>query len=323
VIGGAGYIGAHFSAYATALGYQCSVFDNLSTGHNALVPPDARFYQGDCQNLADLCQVMKDCQPDAVFHFAANSLVGESVQNPGKYYQNNILGTLQILKAMQLIAPEAVLVFSSTCAVYGKPMDLPIDEKTATVPLSPYGRSKLGCEHLIEDFSKAHGLRSGCLRYFNAAGAHENGLMGEWHEPETHLIPNIFKAVLSKQSLEVYGNDYPTKDGTCVRDYIHVHDLADAHLLAASYLLKQTAGYCEKINLGSGIGLSNLEIIHEVEKVTGLKVSKVFKPRRAGDPPALFANPDLALKVLDFKTRYSQIDHIIETAWQWHKRGNV
>ncbi len=319
ITGGAGYIGSHVNKYLNKLGVETIVVDSLINGHEEFVKW-GKFYRLDLSNVEDISYVLKSEQIDAVMHFAAFAYVGESVKDPEKYYFNNVSNTLNLLKAM-LENNIKVLVFSSTCAVYGNPLYIPIDETHPKNPINPYGKSKLAVEMMLEDFSQAYGLKYVSLRYFNAAGADIEGEIGEWHEPEPHLIPNVLDVALRvKEYVEIFGTDYDTKDGTCIRDFIHVEDLADAHVLALKYAMGGEDSTA--FNLGTGKGYSVKEIISIVEKVTGRKVKTKESPKRPGDPPILVADPSYAMRVLGWKPKYN-IYHIVESAWAWHKKLRV
>lgn len=317
VCGGAGYIGSHAVRRLLAAGYDVAVADNLSTGHREAVPASVRFYQGDLRDAAFLDAVFAAEQVQAVMHFAAFSLVGESVEQPLKYYNNNIGGTKSLLDAM-VRHGVPYLVFSSTAAVYGEPQRLPIREEDATVPTNPYGESKLAAERMIAWVSKAHGIRSVRLRYFNACGADEAGDIGEAHEPETHLIPLVLQVPLGRrESIAVFGEDYDTPDGTCLRDYIHVCDLADAHILALRYLM--AGGESDVFNLGNGIGYSVRHIIETARRVTGHPIPAVTMPRRAGDPAVLIASGDKARQLLGWQPKMDDPQAMVRSAWNWHR----
>jgi UDP-glucose 4-epimerase len=319
VIGGAGYIGSHFVGQAEEAGHRCLVLDNLSTGYRQALSSDVKLVEGDLLDQKLVGDLLTEYQPDAVFHFAACALVGESMSQPHKYYANNVEGVRRLLEAIRQKHPTSVLIFSSTCAVFGVPARLPIAEDDLKQPISPYGRSKLMAEYLIEDYARAYGLKGVALRYFNACGAHPNGQIGEDHQPETHLIPNVLRSVLRGESLSIFGRDMATPDGTCVRDYIHVLDLAKAHLQAAIYLTEQTPGCFEAIHLGTGEGISNLEIVEAAGRVTNRSVAYEFADPRPGDPPMLFADHKKAEQLLDFRPEFSDVDTIIRTAWEWHR----
>jgi UDP-glucose 4-epimerase len=321
VIGGAGYIGSHFVLEAMRQGHECHVFDNFSRGHRQAVPKNVRLTEADLLDDQALRSLLAQKPSfDAIFHFAAFALVGESVAQPDIYYRNNTEGVRILLDAMRDLCPETVLVFSSTCAVFGVPENLPIAEDDRKQPMSPYGRSKLMAEWMMEDYAKAYGLRALALRYFNACGADSSGTIGEDHEPETHLIPNIIRQSLRGETLTIFGSDFPTQDGTCVRDYIHVTDLADAHIRAAGYLVKQKKSFFDAIHLGTGNGYSNLEIVDAAGKVLDKKLSYKFGDRRPGDPPALFANNRKARELLNFEPRFSDLKTILSSALMWHQK---
>ncbi len=314
VTGGAGYIGSHTCKALAAAGYTPVTFDNLSYGHSHAVKWGP-LEQGDLLDQTRIADVLVHYKPVAVIHFAAFALVGESVAHPGMYYANNVGGTLNLLEAMTATGLDKI-VFSSTCATYGIPDSVPIDEDMVQNPVNPYGRTKWVVEGMLREFETAHGLRHVALRYFNACGADRGGEIGEEHEPETHLIPRILMGLSETgPALTVFGQDYPTPDGTCIRDYIHVEDLATAHVKALDYLL--AGGQSTQLNLGTGEGYSVMQIIHAVERVTGLKVPYSVGPRRAGDPPILVAKTHKAKAVLGFETAQSDLDTIISTAWNF------
>jgi len=317
ICGGAGYVGSHMVRYLTGQGHEAVVYDDLSTGHRQAVPREVAFVHGDIGDAARLARVFATQRFDAVIHFCAKSLVGESVGEPYAYYRNNVANTLVLLGAMR-DADVDRLVFSSTAAVFGHPQAERIDESHPTAPINPYGQSKLMIEHVLADAAKAYGLRSVALRYFNAAGADPQGTIGEAHEPETHLIPNVLKAVLGQgAALNVFGDDYATRDGTCVRDYVHVNDLASAHLLAIEYLAGQPGAH--RFNLGNGEGFSVREVIAAAERVTGKAVPHTIAPRRAGDPATLVASSALARAELGWEPRMVRLDDILASAWRWHR----
>lgn len=316
VVGGAGYIGSHVTKQLLDQGYQVIVLDNLSTGHREAVDSRATFIRGDLGNKEDVTKVFTQYSIDGVMHFAANSIVGESVQDPFKYYQNNVSATLILLKIM-LENGINNFIFSSTAAVYGIPTVSLIDENQPTQPINPYGQSKLMVESILKDFSAAYGLNYIALRYFNASGADESGEIGEDHTPETHLIPLIMAHLLGKrEQIYIFGDDYNTEDGTCIRDYIHVNDLAKAHILALEALLNERLKN-EIFNLGNGKGYSVKEVIDTCEKVTGIKANIVISDRRTGDPDQLVATSEKIATILGWKAQYS-LEDIIQTAWQWH-----
>jgi len=315
VTGGAGYIGSHAVRLFLARGHDVWVYDNLSMGHRASVPAD-RLVEGDLSEQQRLDHVLVMHRIEAVVHFAAFAMVGESVTHPAKYYQNNLVNTLNLLEAMRRHRIGRI-VFSSTCATYGVPEQVPITEEEKQVPINPYGNTKLAVEHALADYAAAYGWGFAALRYFNAAGAAPDGSIGEDHDPETHLIPIVLQAVLGQRpAVEVFGTDYPTPDGTCIRDYIHVDDLADAHLLALEAL---GPGKALRYNLGTGRGYSVREVIRAAEEVTGKKVPVKEGPRRAGDPPALVAGADKVRRELGWKPRYTELRSVVETAWNWHR----
>jgi UDP-glucose-4-epimerase GalE len=314
VIGGAGYIGSHAAHALKRQGYEAILYDNLCTGHASLAG-GFELIVGDLADTAKLAAVLP--RVDAVMHFAAHAYVGESVQNPRKYFRNNFVDALTLLNAVVDSKKPPKFIFSSTCAVYGTPEKVPITESEKRAPLSPYGSSKLAFEFALEAYARAYGLRYVSFRYFNAAGADDNGTIGELHDPEPHLIPVAFEAIRGKRpALDIFGDDYPTADGTCVRDYIHVNDLAEAHVLGMEYLEK---GSPIALNLGTGQGFSVKEVIDTIERVTGKKVPARLAPRRPGDPAELVADPALAAKVLQWKARYS-LEQIVSTAWKWSEK---
>jgi len=310
VTGGAGYIGCHAARELRSRGYEAIVYDNLSTGHRFLAN-GFELVVGDIADSDKLKTVLR--RVEAVMHFAAHAYVGESVSNPRKYFQNNLVDALCLLNAAVDCGVKK-FVFSSTCATYGIPQVIPMTEKAARMPINPYGATKLAFENALEAYSHAYGLRFVSFRYFNAAGADESGEIGEVHEPETHLIPSAFEAIRGERAeLEIFGTDYPTPDGTCIRDYIHVNDLAEAHVLGIEYLER---GDSIALNLGTGQGNSVREVIAMIERVTGRRVPQRISPRREGDPPQLVADPSLVYKVLKWKARRSLQD-IVATAWKW------
>jgi len=320
VCGGAGYIGSHMVRHLNTSGHEVLVFDNLSTGHYEAVGT-AKFIKGDILDLSALNELFARHQFDVVMHFCALSQVGASVIEPYLYYQNNVVGTLNLLQVMRA-AGVGKLVFSSTAAVFGNPDTDLIDENHATRPISPYGASKLMVERVLADAAHAYGLRSVVLRYFNAAGADPSGTIGELHEPETHLIPNVLLAALGTGvELQVFGNDYSTRDGTCVRDYIHVNDLASAHLKAIQFMNEHEGSHL--FNLGNGRGFTVLEVIDAARSVTGANIKFKYAPRRLGDPPVLVASGDKARMLMGWTPTFTNIVDIIETAWCWHRRIKV
>jgi UDP-glucose 4-epimerase len=312
VTGGAGYVGSVAVEELLERGYEVDVFDNLSEGHRAAIDHRATFIQGDLNDPKSISLAIQTSAPDAVMHYAANALVGESMRDPFKYFNNNVGGGLNLLKAMVENGVRR-FVFSSTCATYGTPDRVPIDEGAAQRPINPYGESKLMFEKILRWFDQIHGLIFVSLRYFNVAGASER--YGEHHRTETHLIPRILQVALGQAPhVEMFGSDYPTPDGTCIRDYIHVRDLAQAHILALS------APKSDAFNLGTGGGTSVKEVIDACRKITGHKIPVEEKPRRAGDPPRLVAASDKATKDLGWKPELNSISAIVESAWNWHKR---
>lgn len=316
VAGGAGYIGSHMVALLVEKGYDVVVADNLCTGHKEAVK-GAELCVGDVRDRAFLDKVFTEHRIDGVINFAAFSLVGESVTNPLKYYGNNVAGSQSMLETMVQHGVDKI-VFSSTAATYGEPEQVPILETDKTVPTNCYGETKLSMEKMMAWTSRAHGLRYVALRYFNACGAHPSGKIGEVHNPETHLIPVILQVPNGqREKLSIFGGDYPTKDGTCVRDYIHVTDLAQAHILALDYLLK--GGENNVFNLGNGVGFTNKEVVDVARKVTGHPIPAEIAPRRAGDPAQLVASSEKAKTVLGWKPQYADLETIVTTAWNWHK----
>lgn len=310
VTGGAGYIGSNCVEQLVLRGDSVVVFDNLTEGHRKALHPKAKFQQGDLRDAASISGAIAAAKPDAVMHFAANALVGESMENPGKYFQNNVVGGINLLDAT-VAAGVKRFVFSSTCATFGLPDKVPIDETMPQRPINPYGESKLIFEQLLRWYDRVHGLKFVSLRYFNAAGASDT--YGEDHRIETHLIPNVLNVALGKKErAEIYGGDYETPDGTCIRDYIHILDLAQAHLLALGK--DESAFY----NLGTGGGNSVAEVIECCRRVTGRKIPAVVKPRRPGDPPRLIASSKKIEKELGWKPKYQSLDAIVESAWAWH-----
>jgi UDP-glucose-4-epimerase GalE len=317
VTGGAGYIGSHCCKELALQGFLPVVYDNLSTGHQDFVKWGP-LVRGDVRNRDELVKVIETHRPVAILHFAAHALVAESVLSPAKYWDVNVSGTLALLEAMRLCQMDK-LVFSSTCAVYGEPTKVPISEKASPKPVNPYGASKLAAERLIEDFGHAHGIRSMRLRYFNASGADPDGGLGEDHTPETHLIPLVLDAATGRSScVTVFGGDYPTPDGTAVRDYIHVNDLASAHIASIRYLLQD--GRNAVLNVGAGRGVSVAQVLDAAERAVGRRISRMVKPRRMGDPACLVANPTKAQRVLDWVAARSDIDQIVMDAWRWHQK---
>jgi UDP-glucose 4-epimerase len=316
VVGGAGYIGSHAAQVLRRKGYDVIIYDNLSTGHKRLAD-GFELIVGDISDTAKLAPVLNRCV--AVMHFAASAYVGVSVKDPRSYYQNNVLNALALLNAV-MESRVRKFIFSSTCAVYGNPIKVPIREDNPRQPVNPYGATKLAFENALEAYSRAYGLRFVSFRYFNAAGADESGNIGESHNPETHLIPLVFEAIQGKRAaLEIFGDDYPTPDGTCVRDYIHVTDLAQAHVLGLEYLSRSASG---AMNLGTGQGYSVQQVVSAVERITGHKVPTHIGPRRAGDPAELVADPSLAEKQLKWKAKRS-LEEIISTSWNWAQKNRA
>ena len=312
VVGGAGYIGSICSELLLDQGHEIAVFDNLSEGHRGALDPRARFIEGDLQDRQTIDSALAEARPEAVMHFAASALVAESMRDPSKYFRNNISSGLNLLDAMVAAHVERI-VFSSTCAIFGLPERVPIDETAPTHPINPYGESKLAFEKILRWYDEIHGLKFVSLRYFNAAGA--TGNFGEDHRLETHLIPNVLKVALGqKPHVEVFGADYETPDGTCIRDYIHIVDLARAHILALG------TARSEYYNLGSGGGASVHEVIAACRKITGKKVDTVEKPRRPGDPPRLIASSEKIKRELGWQPQFQSLDAIIESAWKWHQK---
>lgn len=317
VLGGAGYIGSHTVYELVDRGEDVVVIDNLETGYIEAVHPKAHFYKGDIRNKAFLDKVFEKEKIDAVIHFAANSLVGESMVNPLKYYDNNLCGTKVLLESMVAHNIDKI-VFSSTAATYGEPERVPIFETDRTEPTNTYGETKLSMEKMFKWVGKVHGIRFVSLRYFNACGAHESGQIGEAHNPESHLIPIILQvANKQREAINIYGEDYDTKDGTCVRDYIHVTDLASAHILAVEYLKKGKESNI--FNLGNGTGFTVKEVIEMARKVTEYPIQAVVSERRAGDPAQLIASSEKAKNILGWKPEHADLEEIISSAWNWHK----
>ena len=317
VLGGAGYIGSHTVCELIGAGRDVVVADNLQTGFRAAVHPKARFYELDIREQASLDKVFEKEKIDGVIHFAAFSQVGESMTKPLKYYENNLWGTTSLLKSMVAHGVDKI-VFSSTAATYGEPESVPILESDKTQPTNCYGETKLAMEKMMGWTGRAHDLRYVALRYFNACGAHPSGNIGEAHDPETHLIPLILQVPLGKrEKISVFGDDYPTHDGTCIRDYIHVNDLAQAHILALDYLSR--GGESDVFNLGNGVGFTVKEVIDVARKVTGHPIPAEIVPRRAGDPAQLVASSEKAKKILGWKPKYDDLNTIVSTAWEWHK----
>ena len=316
VTGGAGYIGSHTVRALLAQGHHVIVLDNLSRGHRAAVPPQVPLLIEDIHHIDTVRQILQDYQIEAVMHFAAHSQVGESMENPTIYYDNNVVGSYSLLEAVRQ-AGVKYFVFSSTAAVYGEPEKTPITEDMPYCPTNVYGQTKLMIEHMLAQFSRAYGLRYVALRYFNAAGASSDGSIGEDHTPETHLIPLILQAALGqRKSIKIFGTDYPTPDGTCIRDYIHVTDLADAHCRVLAYLAQ--GGQSQYFNLGSQHGFSVREMIETAKTVTGRDFLVEEAPRRAGDPAVLIAGSEKIRQVTGWQPQHSQVKTIIADAWNWH-----
>ena len=316
VLGGAGYIGSHTVYALIERGEEVVIVDNLETGHIEAVHEKARFYQGDIRDRAFIDSVFDKEQIDAVIHFAANSLVGESMTDPLKYYDNNVNGTKVLLQSMVAHNIKKI-VFSSTAATYGEPDRVPILETDRTEPTNTYGETKLSMEKMFKWTDVAHGVKYVSLRYFNACGAHESGQIGEAHSPETHLIPLVLQVPLGqRETINIYGDDYQTEDGTCIRDYIHVTDLAQAHILAVEYLMNGNDS--NVFNLGNGVGFSVKEVIEVARKVTGHAIPAVISERRAGDPARIIASSDKAREVLNWQPAHADLEEIIASAWKWH-----
>jgi len=312
VTGGAGYIGSVCTEELLNAGHAVTVYDNLTEGHRSAVDSRARFILGRPEVEGDLLKAVREAQPEAILHFAASALVGESMANPGKYFQNNVVNGLALLNAA-VAAGVRKFVFSSTCATYGPPEKVPMTEELPQRPINPYGESKLIFERMLHWYHEIHGLEFVAFRYFNAAGASEQ--FGEHHRTETHLIPNVLKVPLGQaKQCEIYGTDYPTPDGTCIRDYIHVVDLAQAHILA---LAPGKQGF---YNLGNGDGYSVRQVIQTCEQVTGCRIPAVEKPRRPGDPPRLVASAEKAMRELGWKPKFPRLQEMVATAWAWHRK---
>lgn len=315
VTGGAGYVGSHAARLLERAGHSVWVYDNLSQGHRGAVPK-GRLIEGDVGDRQRVESVLREKRIEAVMHFAAFALVGESVADPAKYYQNNVVASLSLLEAMRAAGVKQI-VFSSTTATYGVPEQVPITEDERQEPINPYGFAKLVIEHALADYAHAYGFGYAALRYFNAAGASPEGDLGEDHDPESHLIPIVLSVALGQRDkITIFGDDYPTPDGTCIRDYIHVDDLGDAHVKA---LARLRSGEGLKLNLGTGQGYSVREVIDACRRVTGHAIPEVVGARRPGDPPELVADSRRAQAQLDWEPRYADINTIVETAWRWHK----
>jgi UDP-glucose 4-epimerase len=316
--GGAGYIGSHANKILSKRGYETVVYDNLSRGHLEFAKW-GHFVLGDLDDKDRLRFCFRNYPIDAVMHYSAFCYVGESVDHPAEYYSNNVVNTLNLLDVMVEYGVNK-FIYSSTCSTYGNPIRLPVSEDHPQQPINPYGKSKLMVEQILKDYDKTYGLRHVSLRYFNAAGADPESEIGEWHEPEPHLIPLAIQAADGQRDcIAIYGTDYDTPDGTCIRDYIHINDLVAAHLLALEYL--QSGGPSDAFNLGNGNGFSVKEVIHSVERVTGKTIKVVEAERRPGDPPCLVGSSEKARKILNWQPQYSDLDEIIKTAWLWHSNG--
>lgn len=316
ITGGAGYIGSHTNKLISNKGFETVIFDNLSTGHHDFVKW-GKLFEGDLSSVDDLNKVFSDYKIDAVIHFAASAYVGESMYDPQKYYFNNVVNTLNLLKTMRKYNCDKI-IFSSSCATYGEPLYTPIDENHIQNPINPYGKSKYMIENILEDFSIAYNLKYISLRYFNAAGADLDLEIGEKHNPETHLIPLLLDAASGKsEKFKIFGSDYKTKDGTCIRDFIHVNDLAQAHLLSLESLLDN--GKSDIFNLGVGVGFSILDAINAVEEITSSQISTEIHDRRSGDPAILIASSDKIIRKLKWEPEYADLISIIKSAYNWHK----
>jgi len=316
VTGGAGYIGSHVVKMLLNQNYDVVIIDNLSRGHKEAIPAGVKFEQIDLLNYNKLQSAIDSLNVDAAIHFAAFAYVGESVENPGMYYENNVVGSLNLIRALQMSGVKKI-VFSSTCSLYGNPEVIPISENESIKPINPYAKTKFMIEQVLSDFETSFGIKYAALRYFNAAGADFNAEIGESHNPEPHLIPIVLQAALGKrEKVTIYGDDYPTEDGTCVRDYIHVYDLADAHIKALEYLNKNNESVI--VNLGTGQGYSVKELIDSAREITGKVIKAVIGERRAGDPAVLVADNKKAKEVLGWNPKYG-LNEIISSAWEWHK----
>lgn len=317
IVGGAGYVGSHTNKLLHQKGYKTVVFDNLIYGHKEFAKW-GEFFLGDLSNTEQIRLCFQKFPIEAVMHFSAFAYVGESVTNPAKYYINNVANTLNLLETMREYGVKC-FIFSSTCATYGEPVEIPITENHPQKPITPYGKSKLMVEEILKDYDRAYGMKHINLRYFNAAGADPEGEIGERHNPETHLIPlTIYAALGVTDSIKIYGTDYPTKDGTCIRDYIHVADLADAHMKAFEYV--ESTNKSDSFNLGNDIGHSVWDIINTTRKVSNGEFKVIESERRTGDPAVLISSSQKAKKILGWNPKYADIDTIIETAWNWHRR---
>lgn len=317
VVGGGGYIGSHAVLDLKEAGYTPVIVDSFVTGNRDLAARlDVEILEGDVGSETFLRDIFEKHQPNSVMHFAAFAYVGESVKEPQKYYKNNVENTLTLLRVMRESKVNR-FIFSSTCATYGIPQSVPITEETPQAPVNPYGKTKLIVEGILKDFATAYGLKFVAFRYFNAAGGDPQGRVGERHDPETHLIPLALDAASGKAPLSVFGSDYPTPDGTCIRDYIHVADIAQAHTLGARYL--DEGGESDFMNIGNGNGFSVLDVIKTVEHITGKKVPYTMSERRAGDPPCLVASADKIKRTLKWKAKFPELEKIVQTAWNWHQ----
>lgn len=317
ITGGAGFIGSHVNKLLAQKGYPTVVFDDLSTGHRGFVKW-GEFFRGDLGKSADIERCLSKYKVNAVMHFAASTAVGESVSEPAKYYANNVVNTLNLLDALKTFRVKN-FIFSSSAAVYGIPLKTPITENHVLAPINPYGRTKKMAEALLPDYAAAYGLKYAAFRYFNAAGADPDGELGQWYDSFSHLIPLVLDAAAGRQrALRVFGTDYDTPDGTCVRDYVHVSDLASAHVLALEYLLR--GGDSAVFNLGNGRGYSVLDVILTAEKITGRKIKVIRTGRRSGDAPVSVASSSRAERTLKWKRKYARLEDIIGTAWNWHKK---
>jgi UDP-glucose 4-epimerase len=318
VVGGAGYIGSHCVRQLIVAGHRPVILDNLVYGHRGAVGPGVKLYEGNLGDESFVGRILRDEKIEVVMHFAAFCYVGESVTDPLKYYFNNVIATLHLLKAM-LDADVKKFVFSSTCATFGEPATLPIHETLPQTPINPYGQTKLDIENALKSLARANGLSFAAFRYFNAAGAAEDGAIGEDHDPETHLIPVAIDVAVGKRPhLQLFGTDYPTPDGTCLRDYVHVDDLSRAHIAVFDKL--GTSGAQHFYNLGTGTPTSNRAVVRAVEKIVGKPVKVIESPRRPGDPPALYADSTKAQRDLGWKVKFPDIESIVATAWKWHSK---
>jgi len=318
IVGGAGYIGSSVNKLLNKIGYKTIVFDNLSNGHIEFVKW-GKFYKGDLGNIDDIEKVFIENKIDCVMHFSAYAYVGESVINPQKYYKNNVSNTINLLDVMLKYGVKK-FIFSSTCAIYGIPIQIPIPEDHPQNSVNPYGKTKFMVEEILKDYDKAYGLKYVSFRYFNASGADPECEIGEWHDPETHLIPlSIYNALGITENITVFGTDYPTPDGTCIRDYIHVNDIAKAHILGFKYLMNESKS--DFFNLGNGNGFSVKEILDIVSRISGKKLNIVYGNRREGDPPILVGSSKKAYEILGWKPEFDKISDIIETAYRWHLKN--